>query len=79
MDLRQASSTTASRTRYYRIARLYDQLVVYLVGQRADRLEEPIVRQRLAELKLDILEHRALAEESSFDDDFVLHVPSPNR
>jgi alkylation response protein AidB-like acyl-CoA dehydrogenase len=43
------------------IARLYDQLVAYLVEQRADRLDEPIVRQRLAELKLDILEHRALA------------------
>jgi alkylation response protein AidB-like acyl-CoA dehydrogenase len=43
------------------LARLYDQLVAHLALHRPARLEDPVVRRRLAELQLDLLEHRALA------------------
>jgi alkylation response protein AidB-like acyl-CoA dehydrogenase len=43
------------------IARLYDQLVAHLAQRRPSALRDSAVRRRLAELKLDILEQRALA------------------
>jgi alkylation response protein AidB-like acyl-CoA dehydrogenase len=43
------------------LARLYDQLVHYLAERRPEKLEDPAVRRRLAELELDIREHRTLA------------------
>jgi len=43
------------------LARLFDQLVLHLARERPDRLGDPAVRRRLAELTLDLHEHRALA------------------
>jgi len=43
------------------LARLYDQLVEHLAERRPEKLEDPVVRRRLAELLLDLHEHRALA------------------
>jgi alkylation response protein AidB-like acyl-CoA dehydrogenase len=43
------------------IARLYDQLVAFLRESRPALLADPVVRRRLAELELDLREHRALA------------------
>jgi alkylation response protein AidB-like acyl-CoA dehydrogenase len=43
------------------LARLYDQLVAHLREQRPEKLADPVVRRRLAELQLDLREHRALA------------------
>jgi len=43
------------------LARLYDQLVEYLREERPEKLEDPVVRARLAELQLDLREHRVLA------------------
>ena len=43
------------------LARLFDQLVAHLAEQRPERLADPLLRQRLAELMLDLCEHRALA------------------
>ncbi len=43
------------------LSRLYDQLVEYLRESRPEKLEEATVRRRLAELQVDIREHRALA------------------
>ena len=43
------------------LARIYDQLVLHLKTSRPEKLEDPTVRRRLAELEVDIREHRALA------------------
>ena len=43
------------------LARLYDQLVAYLRERRPEKLEAATVRRRLAELEVDIREHRVLA------------------
>ena len=43
------------------LAALYDQLVAYLAGRRPQALEDPKVRRRLAELKLQLSKQRALA------------------
>jgi alkylation response protein AidB-like acyl-CoA dehydrogenase len=43
------------------LARLFDELVAWLAAERPDRLRDPVVRRRLAELDLDLQEHRALA------------------
>ncbi len=43
------------------LARIYDQLVDHLRTHRPERLANPVVRLRLAELKLELHEHRALA------------------
>ena len=43
------------------LARIYDQLVDHLASQSPDRLLDPVVRRSLAELQLDLREHRALA------------------
>ncbi|MEE3327403.1 MAG: acyl-CoA dehydrogenase family protein [Myxococcota bacterium] len=43
------------------LARIYDQLVAYFRASRPDQLADPQVRRRLAELELDLREHRSLA------------------
>lgn len=43
------------------LARLFDQLVAWLQSERPSQLAELATRRRLAELELDIREHRALA------------------
>jgi alkylation response protein AidB-like acyl-CoA dehydrogenase len=43
------------------LARLYDDLVKWLAAERPDRLSDPMVRRKLAELELELHEHRALA------------------
>ena len=43
------------------LARIYDQVVAYFRDSRPDKLEDPQVRRRLAELELDLREHRSLA------------------
>jgi alkylation response protein AidB-like acyl-CoA dehydrogenase len=43
------------------LARLFDQLVAHLAEARPEKLEDPVVRRRLAELALDLHEHRSLA------------------
>jgi alkylation response protein AidB-like acyl-CoA dehydrogenase len=43
------------------LARIYDQLVTYLREVRPEKLEDATTRRRLAELELDLREHRALA------------------
>jgi alkylation response protein AidB-like acyl-CoA dehydrogenase len=43
------------------LARLFDQLVAYLETAQPARFADPVTRRRLAELELDIREHRALA------------------
>ena len=43
------------------LARLYDELVDYVRTSRPEKLDDPVVRRRLAELELDLREHRALA------------------
>lgn len=43
------------------LARIYDQLVDHLASEKADRLSDPVVRRSLAELQLELREHRALA------------------
>ena len=43
------------------LARLYDELVDYLRTSRPEKLDDPVVRRRLAELELDLREHRALS------------------
>ncbi|MDJ0852699.1 MAG: acyl-CoA dehydrogenase family protein [Myxococcota bacterium] len=48
------------------LARLYDQLVAHLREQRSDRLADPVVRRRLADLKLRLREHRVLALQNAW-------------
>ena len=48
------------------LARLYDQLVAYLAEQRPDEFADPVVRRRLAELQLDLREHRTLALQNAW-------------
>jgi alkylation response protein AidB-like acyl-CoA dehydrogenase len=43
------------------LARLFDELVAWLAAERPQKLADPLVRRRLAELELDLHEHRALA------------------
>jgi alkylation response protein AidB-like acyl-CoA dehydrogenase len=43
------------------LARIYDELVEYLRGVHPDKFADPVVRSRLAELQVDLREHRALA------------------
>ncbi len=43
------------------LARIYDQLVAWLKEHRPEKLADPVVRRRLAELELDLREHRSLA------------------
>jgi alkylation response protein AidB-like acyl-CoA dehydrogenase len=43
------------------LARLFDELVSWLARERPERLWDPLVRRRLAELDLELQEHRALA------------------
>ena len=43
------------------LARLFDQLVVHLAESQPEKLRDGVVRRRLAELALDLHEHRALA------------------
>ena len=48
------------------LARIYDQLLAYLREERPDRLADPLVRGRLAELELDLREHRMLALQNAW-------------
>jgi alkylation response protein AidB-like acyl-CoA dehydrogenase len=48
------------------LARLYDQLVEHLREERPDRLADPVVRRRLADLQLRIREHRVLALQNAW-------------
>lgn len=48
------------------LARIYDQLVAHLRSACPDRLADPVVRRRLAELELDLREHRALALQNAW-------------
>jgi alkylation response protein AidB-like acyl-CoA dehydrogenase len=48
------------------LARLFDQLVAHLAERRPERLEDPLVRRRLADLQLDLLEQRALAVQNAW-------------
>jgi alkylation response protein AidB-like acyl-CoA dehydrogenase len=48
------------------LARLYDQLVAYLAEQRPDEFADPVVRRQLAELQLDLREHRTLALQNAW-------------
>jgi alkylation response protein AidB-like acyl-CoA dehydrogenase len=48
------------------LARLFDQLVAHLAERRRERLEDPLVRRRLADLQLDLLEQRALAVQNAW-------------
>jgi alkylation response protein AidB-like acyl-CoA dehydrogenase len=48
------------------LARLFDQLVTHLAERRPERLEDPLVRRRLADLQLDLLEQRALAVQNAW-------------
>jgi alkylation response protein AidB-like acyl-CoA dehydrogenase len=43
------------------LARLFDLLVDWLARERPEKLRDPLVRRRLAELDLELQEHRALA------------------
>ena len=43
------------------LARLFDQLVAHLAEAQPEKLRDAVVRRRLAELALDLHEHRALA------------------
>jgi len=43
------------------LARLFDQLLAHLAHERPEKLRDPVVRRRLAELQLALLEQRALA------------------
>lgn len=48
------------------LARLYDQLVAHLAEQRPAEFADPVVRRRLAELQLDLREHRTLALQNAW-------------
>jgi alkylation response protein AidB-like acyl-CoA dehydrogenase len=48
------------------LARIYDGLVGHLRAKRAERLAEPAVRRKLAELRLALREHRALARRNAW-------------
>jgi alkylation response protein AidB-like acyl-CoA dehydrogenase len=48
------------------LARLYDQLVEHMREQRPDKLADPVVRRRLAELELRLHEHRTLALQNAW-------------
>ena len=48
------------------LARIYDQLVGHLAEACPERLADPVVRRRLAELQLDLREHRALALQNAW-------------
>ena len=48
------------------LARLFDLLLGHLAERRRDRLDDPRVRQRLAELQLELLEQRALAIQNAW-------------
>ncbi len=48
------------------LARLYDQLVAYLAEHRPDEFADPVVRHRLAELQLELREHRTLALQNAW-------------
>ena len=48
------------------LARLFDQLVAHMAERRPDRLADPLVRRRLADLQLDLLEQRALAIQNAW-------------
>ena len=43
------------------LGRIYDQLIEHLKTRRPEKLEDPTVRRRLAELEVDLREHRVLA------------------
>jgi len=43
------------------LARIYDLLLEHLRTERPERLADPVVKRRLADLKLRLVEHRALA------------------
>ena len=48
------------------LARLYDELVHYLAVEKPQRLSDPVVRQELAELQMELREHRALARRNAW-------------
>jgi alkylation response protein AidB-like acyl-CoA dehydrogenase len=48
------------------LARLYDNLVARLRERRPEKLADPVVRRRLAELELRLWEHRALALQNAW-------------
>jgi len=48
------------------LARLFDELVAWLAAERPAKLADPLVRRKLAELELDLHEHRALAQRSAW-------------
>jgi len=48
------------------LARLYDQLVEYLRSEFPAKLADPLVRRRLADLKLRLKEHRMLALQNAW-------------
>jgi len=48
------------------LARLYDELVSYLRAERPEKLADPVVRHRLAELLLRLREHRVLALQNAW-------------
>jgi len=48
------------------LARLFDELVAWLAAERPAKLANPLVRRKLAELELDLHEHRALAQRNAW-------------
>ncbi len=48
------------------LARLHDQLIAYLKEERPEKLADPVVRRRLADLTLRLREHRALALQNAW-------------
>ena len=48
------------------LARLYDQLIAYLKEERPEKLADPVVRRRLADLTLRLREHRVLALQNAW-------------
>src|SRR5262249_27074450 len=48
------------------LARLFDQLVAHLAEAQPEKLRDAVVRRRLAELALDLREHRALAQRNAW-------------
>jgi alkylation response protein AidB-like acyl-CoA dehydrogenase len=48
------------------LGRLYDQLVAYLKAEQPEKLADPAIRLRLAELELRLREHRTLALQNAW-------------
>ncbi len=48
------------------LARIFDQLVEYLRNAMPGKLDDPVLRRRLAELELEVREHRTLALQNAW-------------